>query len=449
MRLCARALPWLLAAGAALIYLPALSASFQFDDWQVVLDDPRVASLSAWWQSMPGMRALLKLSYAINHELGEAVQGFRTVNILLHALNTALVFVLVRRLVERLGSSDQGITVALTVALLFGLHPVQTESVTYIAARSNLIATLFSVAALLAWLRGREHGARRWWPVAAVCYLCALAGKETAAVLPLAMLLCLAAERRLQARETLFPLSLLALCVGLFVLAWPHFPYDYLVRTSLETRAPLSNLLAQAQAITWLGGQLLLWGRLNADPMLQPAATLSLPLITQVMAWAALLATGVWSLRRQPALGFGILWFFLWLAPTNSLLARLDLANDRQLYLALVGPAWCAGHLVAKLRGRAALALPLLALVLAWGTVQRNRVYATELTFWQDVVEKSPHNTRAWNNLGFAAALACDRAGATHAFEEAARRDPADTRPSINLALLEQGELPGMADRCR
>lgn len=445
-------LPWMPALLVLAVYGPALGASFQFDDFQVVLGDPRVASLAAWWQSMPGMRALLKLSYALNHEAGGGVAGFRLANVLLHAANASLVFLLARRLARRLRSADEAgaLVVAAATALLFALHPAQTESVTYIAARSNPMSALFCLLALLAWLRSREQQRGwLWWPLVALLHAAALASKETAAVLPLAMLLCLAAEHRPAAREFVLPAALCALCVLLFWLAWAHFPYDYLLRTSLETRGPLENLGVQAQGVTYLVGQLLRWDRLNADPALQPVLELTLPVLLQGAVLAAAMVFAVFGLRRWPALCFGILWFFLWLAPTNSLLARLDVVNDRQLYLALFGPAWLVGQLIARLRQRAWLAVLPLALLLALGTGARNRVYATEVTFWQDVLAKSPHNVRAWNNLGMGLALACERDAALHAFQEAINRDPDYVQPQINLALLEQGELPGVPAECR
>lgn len=450
-----RWLPWLAASLVVAVYLPALSASFQFDDWQVVLGDPRVSSFAAWWESMPGMRALVKLTYALNHALGAQVESFRAFNIALHACNTGLVFVLVRGLSRRLRTADAiGATLAASVtALIFALHPVQTESVTYIAARSNLIAALFSLLGLLAWLRGRQQQAWLWWPLAALFYVAALAGKETAAVLPLAMLLCLAAERSFTRRDLLFPAALVLLFCALMAVLWSWLPYDYLLRTSLEARGPLQNLLTQAEGISWLAGQLLRWDLLNADPMLAPVTTFTVGTALRAGVLLAVLAAGVLSVRRLPALGLGILWFFLWLAPTNSLLARLDVANDRQLYLALVGPGWCVAHLFLQLRARAWFAALLLAIVLAAGTWSRNRVYQTEIGFWQDVTAKSPHNARAWNNLGMALAADCRPLAAADAFRQASRRSPDDSLPQVNLVLLEQGELdvaghcPGQSPR--
>jgi hypothetical protein len=174
---------------------------------------------------------------------------------------------------------------------------------------------------------------------------------------------------------------------------------------------------------------------------------------------AALVLFAVFNLRQRPAIAFGILWFYLWLAPTNSLLARLDMANDRQLYLAIIGPAWLLGLAMAWASRRMAARLPhagltavvLLALVLGAGTVVRNRVYQDERSFWRDVAAKSPHNARAANNLGMAYALACEPAAARAQFERATGIDPEDPRPSINAQLLALGELPGQPEgaHCR
>jgi tetratricopeptide (TPR) repeat protein len=462
----AHSLPCLIAILAAAVYLPALPASFQFDDWQVVLGDPRVTSFSAWWQSMPGMRALLKLSYATNHESGGGVMAFRAVNILLHALNAAMLFMLMQQMGRRLCriNSGEAAIAGAVAALVFALHPAQTESVTYISGRSNVLAVFFVLSALLAWLKSREKCAGPQWIILSLlAFAAALASKEIAAVLPLAMLLCLAAQLdRPALREFIMPAVLIALAVLLFAAAWPRLPYDYLLRTSLETRGPVENLAAQSQGVVWLTGQMFNWARLNADPMLQPVTQWTPGVILKATALASVFIAGLFSLRRYPAAAFAVLWFFIWLAPTNSLIARLDVANDRQLYLAIAGPAWLLGygiaqltrifHLKYKISGPVRCAIPAvlaLSLVLALGTINRNRVYATETAFWQDVTVKSPHNTRAWNNLGMAEALACRPDSATRAFEEAIRLEPDSWRAQVNLELLKTGELQGLPVQCR
>jgi hypothetical protein len=453
-----RALPWIIALLTVAVYLPALSASFQFDDWNVVMNNPRVASLSAWRQSMPGMRALLKLSYALNHESGGGVRAFRGVNIMLHALNAAMLFMLTQRLAQRLGKLNDGVatTVGSVTALVFALHPAQTESVTYISGRSNALVTLWVLVALLAWLKGREEGAGwRWQIITATAFIAALASKETAAVLPLAMILCLAAEPdRPVFRDFIPPLAFAALAILLFAVIWQRLPYDYLLRTSLETRGPAENLAVQSRGVSWLIGQMFDWSRLNADPMLRPVTQWTTGTILTTIALAVVVVAGLLALRRYPIPAFAVLWFFLWLGPTNSLIARLDVANDRQLYLAIAGPAWLLGHGIARL-GRIIPAARMLSIALIFvtvgtvGTINRNRVYATEVTFWKDVVIKSPHNPRAWNNLGMAEALACRPDGAMRAFKEAIRLAPGYPQPQVNLELLKIGDLPGLPVQCR
>ena len=447
------------------VWAPALGASFQFDDWAVIVDDPRVQSLEAWWASMPGMRALTKASWALDHELGGSVETFRRTSVALHAANAVLVYGVLRSVATTArrqadhaegraadAASRRGSRAAAAVgALVFALHPVQTESVTYLAARSGQWAALGSLIALLAWQR--QFASTRPGGLAALALLAltaALGGKETAAVAPLAMALLAATApgpfTKTHLRALVAPVLLVVTMLGLGLL---YLPYGHLLQTSLTVRTPLENLLAQVGALGELGSHLVLWHRLNADPGAPATATFG----TATGAGLAVLATGLLSglvlLRRSPAIAFGLLWTFVWLAPTNSLLARLDLYNDRQWYLAIAGPGWLLGLALARLPLRPrAWAVAVLAAALAAGTVTRNRVYETEVTFWTDVLAKSPGNARAANNLGIAHARACQPQAAAAAFRRAIDLAPGQSTPAVNLALLEQGELSALPAGC-
>ena len=450
-------LPLLPALLVLAVWLPSLPASFQFDDYAVIVDDPRVQSLAAWWQSMPGIRPLLKLSYALGHASGAGPIGFRAVNILLHALNATLVFLLLRRLARRFRVADEAgaAMLAATGALVFALHPVQTESVTYVSGRSNVLMATFVLSALVVVTRRHDAAARiRFWfaqLATPVCVALAMAVKETAVVAPLALLLVVLCDHGRSWRVALatagpsLVIALILAVAGLLLL-----PYHALFSFSLALRDPWTNLLIEARGIGWLAGQLLRIDALNADPQLPVATGWDPPAVCSGLALLALLALGIVSLRRNAGLAFGILWCFLWLAPTNSLLARLDVANDRQLYLPIIGVGWLLGlallRLPLLLRDIVTVSQPLLlgllAFVLAAGTVVRNTVYETEVRFWQDVVAQSPRNARAANNLGMAHALACEPLAARSAFEAAIAIAPQDPLPQVNLALLERGELP-------
>jgi protein O-mannosyl-transferase len=451
----------ILAGLVVAVWLPSLDSPFQFDDWNVIVRDSRVASLAAWWQSMPALRPLLKLEYALGHELGGAPLLYRAVNVAVHATNVMLVFALVRRLARRMRLADPaGATrVGAFTAIVFALHPVQTESVTYISGGSQALATLFALLTLMTFTRlldARGHAWRQfgWLGLSLLSLVAALAARETTAVVPVACALWWAAEsgpRGLRddgAAPWIALALLLAVTIAAAVAAWWSTAYPYLLQTSLGVRSPWRNLLAQGDAIAWLLGQLLRWNDLNADPALAPDTALSAANLARAVVLLALIGVAVWQWRSRRWLAFGVLWFFLWLAPTHSLIARLDLANERHLYLALVGPAWLLAIGLSRLRTQGLVIAALLATALTFATAQRNRVYADEVTFWQDVVAKSPHNARAANNLGMALAAACQPLAAARAFDDAARKAPDDPRAGINAALLERGALPGVPPAC-
>jgi hypothetical protein len=443
---------------ASLAYANALQASFQFDDWDVIVRDPRVQNVTAWWSSMPGMRPLLKLSYALNHESGAGVTGFHAVNVLVHAGNGLLIFFLVRRFAGQLGEpAAKAGWLALATALIFVLHPVQTEAVTYASGRSTSLSALFALASIAVWVRGREPAPRAvlLFLISPLLMLAAIATKETMVIVPAVLLLWEAADpsRPFEPRAVLRRVGVHWLLLAGALLAVLSLPvYRDLLASSLAIRSPGGNLLAQLQGVRYLAGQLLNIDSMNADPALPAVAELdpagSLTLVAIVVACGLALT----NLRRYPLPAFAVLWFLLWLAPTNSLLARLDLVNDRQLYVALAGPALLLAAAIRRLAAReprlAFVAFVMVLSLAGLATHLRNDVYRDEVTFWRDVVGQSPHNARAYNNLGIALAGQCDVRRAEEAWQRALAIDAGYTRAAVNLRLLGEGVLPAGIGPC-
>src|SRR5512139_3248898 len=126
----------LLLAAVLAAYASAFGGSFQFDDFNVIVRQPAVQSLAAWWESMPGIRPLLKLSYALSWGAGGgSTVAFHAVNIALHAANALLAWAILRELWDRMGIGEAG-AAAFAGALLFALHPAHTEAVAYVSGRS-------------------------------------------------------------------------------------------------------------------------------------------------------------------------------------------------------------------------------------------------------------------------------------------------------------------------
>lgn len=444
-------------AGAALVVVAAIACAwwtawpgaFQFDDYAVIVDEPRAHGLAAWWASMPGLRPLLKASYALSwHAGGGQPAAFLVLNIALHTLNALLVLALARCVIPWIAPDvavrpERVALGALAVALVFALHPAQAESVTYLSGRSNALMATFWLAALVGWLRD-TRAART---VACLMFVAAVATKETALTWPLAVLLLEGARRprwRDALRACVVPFIVAIGCAAAIALL-PA--YQRMAGASLGTRGPLENLAAQVDGIAYLVGMPLLTLRTNIDPQITltafaPVWWLEASLIAATLgfALAALRRDSRGGLRR-PVAGVAIAWFALAIAPTNSWIARFDIANDRQLYLALLGPALALGVGVARWRaGRPLVAL--LAVALGAATVARNADYASEVTLWQATARASPAKSRVFNNLGYALQQRGQLDAARAAYARALELDPGDFKARTNLELLRRSEAP-------
>ncbi len=420
---------WLLAA-TLLAYLNALPAAFQFDDYNIIVDNPNVHSLTLWWQQVFTLRPLLKLGYALNWSSGFGAFGFHTVNLLLHLANVALLWRLSAHFPRPHNwNQEQNRYARLLLLLLFALHPIQSESVTYISGRSMSQMALFSLAGLLCWLEAAAHS-RPWRRrgAALFCFTAAVLSKEVALVTPLLLLLF---PNRGGRRDTFLLAGFLVTTTLLLFLA---FGYQRLLTEPLARNLGV-NLASELNAVFYLLGQLLHPHALNIDPDLPELHGFS-PLLGLQLALLSAAIVLAWRQRRQrPWLAFGLAWFLLLLAPTHSLIPRLDLASERHLYLAGIGIYWIAaialtGRLAA--RYRAGLLL-LLALAGMGFTAARNADYQNEINLWQATVTQSPGKARAWNNLGYAYRLAGRLPEARAAFNEALRHDPGYRRARSNL----------------
>lgn len=450
-----RWLPFVIVTVVGLAWATALAGPFQFDDHNVIVDYAPVHSLAAWADALPGLRPLLKLTYALNWTWSPAPYGFHLVNVLVHLLNTVLLAAWMSRALPLAPRA------AWLLAALWALHPVQTEAVTYIAGRSVSLSTTFLFAGLL-WLASAAPrpaaapaGQAALPPAAsfatraapwgaALCTVLALGVRETAWVFPLLFAL-VAWLRGAGPREVLRNAGPSLAVVGLAAVAFlvePH--YQRMIETSFAQRDPGAQLRGQVLAHGWLLGQLVALAP-NIDPDLRLPAAWTPRLALQAALLVALALLALWRvLRARSWVAAGLLWYGLCLLPTNSLMPRVDLASERHLYAALAGPLWsllllararheAAPLLVARLAPWGAAAL---VMMLAFATLLRNEDYRTELALWARTAQQSPQKARVWNNLGMACREAGERECATAAFARAMALDPADPRPALNLYFL-------------
>jgi len=419
----------LLALAVIGAYVASLAATFQFDDYNVIVGNPAVQSWDALAHELGrGLRPVLKLTYTLDWTLwGGSPVPFHALNVALHALNACLLYFIALRLAARW--NREASFAALLAALLFALHPVQTEAVTYASGRSVSLAASFYLGALLVYLRAGPA----WASLGLFALACG--SRETALTLPAALLLCELARRgapdwRAIARRQ-WPYWTLA--VLLAAAAFAHGRYVRFIETAFAQRSVADNLLTQVQGIGYLVSRLFLPHRLNIDPALPALAVWDTALALQALGLGVLALVGLLSLRKAPWIGFGLCWFFLQLAPTNSVMPRLDVANERQLYLALWGLGVALAFQVAWNRVLKTAAAAALLLLAALG-VMRQLDYRSETSLWEAAVREAPWNARAHNNLGYARAVAGDHAGAVRAYREALAFSPGNETALYNLA---------------
>ncbi|HEU4665834.1 MAG TPA: hypothetical protein VFS55_17535 [Dokdonella sp.] len=420
-----------------------MTASWQFDDFAAILANPSTQSLSGWWRSLPGIRPLLKLSYALTFEAGGGAVAIHAGNVAIHAANACLLWSLWRRWLPRLAPASNAVDAgALLAALLFALHPATTEAVTYASGRSISLAATFVLAAVLADDAAGAQPARRalaWF--GPVLFALALAVRETAIVMPAIPLLRAWADGS-PLRTTLHRLRPYALVLALAAAAALATPgYHVFFGVSAATRPLTAQLAGQLLAHGYLLTHSLA-GATNIDPDLRVPAAWSTTLAACALLLATVVAAMIAARRRVAWLAFGVGWYFLQLAPANSLLPRLDLANDRHVYLAVAGPMLilaCALVRVAE-RARARTAAGVVAcascIALALATSVRNADYRSEVALWQATVRDSPRKARAWLNLGYAWRLEGDAARAAAAYRRALELEPSNAQAAIDLDIV-------------
>lgn len=427
----------MLLAAVAIAYAGVLAGPFQFDDWWSIVDNPSVHSLRAWWEALPGIRPLLKFANALNWTLAPTAAAFHAVNMVVHAANVVLLWALLHRWTPVLAPrSPRPAFAAFATAALFALHPAATEAVAYVGGRSVSLAATFQLVTLLALGAARDgRGGARW--LAAAAFAAAVGVRETALVVPFAWLL-LSRCAGDDARTALRPLRGVAVVAAAAVVAAVATDaYDRFLAVSVRTREPLAQLLAQLDAHLYLLTNPLPGRVLNIDPDVAVPAGF-MPRHAAVLALAAGAAVLAWRRRMaMPWLAFALGWYVLHLLPTNSLVPRLDIVNDRHLYLALAGPVLVVALGIAALPRRAGgVALAGLALAAGLRTADRVDDYRSEVALWTATVAHSPDKARPWANLGHALAATGDEDGAADAFRCALARDPGYTQARWNLAAL-------------
>lgn len=446
----------LLILAVSITYLNSFWGVFQFDDYNVIVDNRTVHSWQTWFSDLrEGIRPLLKFSYTLNWTSGAGLFGFHLVNTSIHSANVIMFYFLSLKIISSVMNKENAGRGALLASLLFALHPIQTEAVTYISGRSVSLMSTFYLASILLYLRGVGHENRDvkvilLYLLSPMLFVMAALTKETAVTLPFALLLI---ERTLQCekmRGDVIKKQAVhwVLFIGILFALIAHPKYGSLLEYSFDIRSIGDNILTQINGVSYLISRLIVLNGINIDPDLPVITAWSTSLFIKTAFLVILLAVGIITFRFRQLCGFGILWFFLHLTSTNSIVPRLDVANDRQLYLASLGIFLTIAaeaerflHFTKKvgIQRRTTSVTGILILALLSGfTIARNHDYRSEIALWEDTAAKSPLKARVYNNLGYAYFLAGRIDDAKKAYLTALDIQPDYEIASDNLRRIEK-----------
>lgn len=414
------------------------------------------------------LRPVAYATFFANHALdGFEPRWFRVVNIMMHLVNGWLVFVILRRLGTGMATrgwmtGKSAVFIAMTTALVFVVHPLATESVTYIVQRFTSMGTLLLLLCMDLHLRslmaeGRHRG---WFRAGAV--LAALAGmltKEDVVTAPVLAVMLDSLVLGTRLRTALWRGLPLLLCLPLvpgmvMAVAWAQNECVW----SLERAFNLVNLrdrpwshwqyvitewtvmVEYVRLLLWPAGQ-------NLDPVRPLYDSVFAPRVLGSAAGLLAAVAGAWQLRRRwPADGrwrlvvVSVLWFLVTVFVSSGLVPLPQVMAEHRTYLPSIGLFVVMACLLDRFRqsagaGPAGFITGAVVITFGIATCARNRVWSNDIGLWADTVSKSPGQYGAWNNLGSALYEAGRFEEAEKAFRQVVELEPRYYGGHRNLSM--------------
>lgn len=442
------------------IYGQTFNFAFVFDDNVFIVTNPYIknfGNLPIIWTNFPMTRLVGMYSFALNYAVNQLhPEGYHIFNFMVHLAGTGLVWAVCSLLVRIVdGRKPQGLRRELpfVVALLFLVHPGQTQAVTYISQRFESMATVFSLGAFYWYLRGRispGQGRAAFFALGGACAVMGILTKEVAVTI---VPVILAAE------WILFPgprktYGKYAAAAAGAVLIWLFMK---IVRTQINVFSQTFPSESHDGDMITGGGYVLTqmrvfltFMRLLVFPVNQnveydyPLSTglLGPPLTLAGAAAIAGMAGAVVLLRRKnPLAAFGLAWVLATFS--INLVPRANVIFEHKLYLISVGfflAVVCGLWAAVKDRSLLLRLLAGMIAVLSVLSFMRNQVWKNELILWEDIARKSPGKARVNANLAHAYAVANRYEESVRFYTQAIALNPADERFYANRAVI-YGEM--------
>jgi len=384
------------------LYPTVRNGFVNWDDSQYVIENEAITSLTPAHVArifssfyVGAYVPLTALSYAVEfHFFGLQPLPYHVTNLVLHLFNCLLVFFLVYGLSRRW-------TAALVTALLFGVHPLHVESVSWITERKDMLYGFFFLAAALAYLGYAVRKKISAYYLALVLLILSCLAKPTAAVFPFILLvLDFLLKRR-------FRPGIFLEKIPFFIISFATLIVAYLAQRETGAFAAVTRFSLPAtlyQSANYLFFYIfktvlpLKLSCLYPEPRFWYA-----PLVV-----AGLAALAIWSLRRTRVTAFGGLFLIVGLLPMLQLVRVGQPLADRYTYLALIGPFFIGGHYLAQAVQRSGWPRKIIWLLVAVSVTatcaglshRQTRIWKDGITLWTNAINNYPNLPLAYNNRG-------------------------------------------------
>jgi tetratricopeptide (TPR) repeat protein len=470
---------------AIVAYAPSFAGQFTFDDYPNItrnglLRNPQTAGqvlIYLFGSMRPVVNATIMLNY---HTTGLDLWAFHAVNLTIHILAGLTLLGLLRRTfaapqVGQLGSGlapifppRTGMVLSLIIALLWVVHPLNTQAVTYIIQRGESMAGLFYLLTIYCLARSYTSPKPGLWAVLSVvsCSL-GMGCKQIMATAPILALIYGRVFFAKSFKETFAKRPGLYLGLAgtwlILICMVVIFPTGPTAGGGVETISPLAY---QASELGVVAQYLFLaiWPAKLCIDYGWPVATAPLEIILPGLLIAALLVLSAIGLRRGRQIGFAGVWFFLILAPTSTILPIADLAMEHRMYLssiavialAVIG-AYALGNILVRrsiaqastIRAVGVGLATVVAFTLGYLTYQRNILYQDVAAIWKDALPTRPGNFRSRAHLAEQLAKLGRADEGIYYFYEALKIAPDNTKVigALGLELLRAGRLTEAAEQ--
>ena len=442
----------LLLAFGFLVYGNSFKVPFHYDDRVVILEDENIHSLKGFFEKelLISNRPLLLFSFALNYSIGGInPSSYHLVNLIFHFLTALLIYSIALVILSRSGleKTMPSFLIAASASVIFLIHPLATESVTYISSRSSLMSCFFYLLSLYLFAKGSAED-RKHIVYSFVCilsFLMALGSKEIAITLPLMTMItdyCFISNGK---KEKMF-LNLknfhLPLIFTAALVVFLKFSYAISFKSPDRIQRDFySHILSTVYTMFFYLKRFFFPLNLNIDPDFPVVDTILQPgILVSFLAALMLLIVAVKLYPKSRIISYSILWFFITLSP-HFLIRLRDIGAERWLYLSLAGFGFFAAGLFVEIdrvfhkKGKNIFTGLILLIILLFSvtTIARNKIWGNAISLWTDAVKKSPNKFRTYNNLGEAYAALGNIDMALKEYETASALNPIADRVHYNL----------------